>query len=161
VGSTFWIELPLCDPPKVLNEKSEDITVVESGFATKTGTILYIEDDISNIELVEEIIGNQCPGIRLITKMNGEKVVDITMEYEPDLILLDLNLPGIPGAEILKLLLDEEETRTIPVVIVSADAMPQQVEKMLNAGARRFLTKPLNVIEFLKVIDEYVIGRAK
>ena len=155
-GCTFWIELPQCDAPPMSAEKSESAIIMESGFANKSGTVLYIEDDISNIELVEEIIGTHCPGIRLITKMNGENAVEVAKESDPDLILLDLNLPGLPGAEILKLFLADEILREIPVVIVSADAMPQQLQRLLDAGAKQYLTKPLNVIEFLNVIDEFI-----
>ena len=86
----------------------------------------------------------------------GNKVVTIAGEQQVDLILLDLNLPEIHGLEIMKLLKKEVKTRDIPVVIVSSDAMPNQIEQLLQAGARNYLTKPLDVINFLEVIDEFI-----
>jgi CheY-like chemotaxis protein len=90
--------------------------------------------------------------------MSGKQAVKLATEYKPDLILLDLNLPDIHGSEVLKLLLDNELTKNIPVVVISADAMHKQIEKVINAGAKTYLTKPLEVVGFLRIIDEYIQG---
>ena len=123
---------------------------------TNTGTILYIEDNIENTELVEEIIQNCRPGIRLITSIYGNTAVRLATDNLPDLILLDLDLPDMTGSEVLANLLADDSTKSIPVVILSADAMHYQIEKLITAGAREYLTKPLEVNIFLKVVDEWI-----
>ena len=118
--------------------------------------ILYIEDNVSNIELVEQILLAQRANIRLVTTMIGSQAVSLAIENKPDLILLDLNLPDIHGSKVLEHLLANEKTSNIPVVVISADAMPQQLQRMTQAGAKDYLAKPLNVEEFIKVIDKYL-----
>ncbi|MBL7966958.1 MAG: PAS domain S-box protein [Prolixibacteraceae bacterium] len=155
-GSTFWIELPNIDSQMQVAIKSGKLNLSGGLAANKRGTVLYIEDNASNIELIEQILTNQRSNIRLITTMQGRQAVKLSIEYQPDIILLDLNLPDIHGSKVIKLLLTEERTKHIPVVIISADAMPQQLEKLKKEGARKYLTKPLDITEFLKVIDEYI-----
>ena len=120
----------------------------------KTGIILYIEDNASNTELVEQILLDHRTSIQLVSSTNGAQAFPLAIEYTPDLILLDLDLPDIQGFEVIRLLQGEEKTMAIPVVVVSADAMPQQIEKLMKAGAMNYLTKPLDVVEFLRVIDK-------
>ncbi len=153
-GSTFWFELPLIESPLENMKKNGNLTDLETNLALNKGTILYIEDNDSNIELVVQIISSQRSKINLITKIYGKQAVPLAIEYQPDLILLDLDLPDIHGSEVLKRLQAEEKTRGIPVIIISADAGPKQIEKLLKAGAKNYLTKPLDIIDFLKVIDE-------
>jgi CheY-like chemotaxis protein len=129
---------------------------LEQNLANLSGTILYIEDNASNIELVEQILTNQRSRIKLISNMTGAETVQMAIAYRPDLILLDLNLPDLHGSKVLNLLLAEEKTKNIPVVVISADAMPQQLERLLNGGAKDYLTKPLDVQEFLLMIDKYI-----
>lgn len=157
-GSTFWIELPNIDSQMQVAIKSGKLNLFGGLAANKRGTVLYIEDNASNIELIEQILTNQRSNIRLITTMQGGQAVKLGIEYSPDLILLDLNLPDMHGSKVLQFLQEEERTKNIPVVVISADAMPQQLEKLRKAGARHYLTKPLDVSEFLKVIDEYIIN---
>lgn len=155
-GSTFWIEFPQIESQIESMQKSGGLAEATSGFTNKTGTILYIEDNISNIDLVEQIISSQRSDIGLITRMNGTMAVQSAIEHSPDLILLDLDLPDIHGSEVLKLLQAEEKTMTIPVIIISADAMTTQIEKLMKSGAKNYLTKPLDVQEFLMAIDNYI-----
>jgi len=155
-GSTFWIELPRVDSPVIQAEKSFGISEPVSETNGKKGRILYIEDNISNIELIEQIIGIQRPEIELTIEMLGTNAVTRAVEIKPDLILLDLNLPDIHGAEVLERLLDHHETASVPVIIISADAMPHQLMKMIKAGAKNYLTKPLNIVEFIRIVDEYI-----
>jgi PAS domain S-box-containing protein len=157
VGSTFWFELLHVESPLENLNKNGNLTDLESNLNLNKGTILYIEDNESNIELVEQIISSHRSKINLITKIYGKQAVPSAIEYQPDLILLDLDLPDIHGSEVLKRLLAEEKTRDIPVIIISADAGPKQIEKLLKAGAQDYLTKPLDVMEFLKIIDTYII----
>jgi len=156
VGSTFWIELPQIESQLETMQKSGGLAEATSGFTNKTGTILYIEDNISNIDLVEQILSSQRSDIGLVSQMNGKKAVQSAIDHKPDLILLDLDLPDIHGSEVLKLLQAEERTKAIPVVIISADAMTKQIEKLMKSGAKNYLTKPIEVIVFLSVIDDFI-----
>lgn len=159
VGSTFWIELPRSEGQIDRHERNGDFVKPETT-SVVGGTLLYIEDNVSNIQLVEQILEVHRPGIRLITEMYGRNAVKLATDYKPDLILLDLDLPDIHGNEVLTLLQAGLKTATIPVVVISADAMAKQIEKLLKTGAKDYLTKPLDVIEFLKVIDESIVDKA-
>ncbi len=156
VGSTFWIELPQAESQIELQDKINSGETTETANAIVTGTILYIEDNISNIQLVEQILEIHRPSIHLITEMYGKHTVKLAMDYKPSLILLDLDLPDINGKEVLKLLKGETQTKTIPVVILSANAMGRTIETLMKAGALNYLTKPLDVLAFLKVVDDMI-----
>ena len=117
---------------------------------------MYIEDNVSNIQLVEQIIETHRPSIRLIIEMYGRNAVKLAIDYKPDLILLDLDLPDIHGNKVIKLLQSEPRTVEIPVIILSADALTKQIKQLMEAGAKDYLTKPLNVVEFLKVVDGFL-----
>jgi CheY-like chemotaxis protein len=88
--------------------------------------------------------------------MQGRMGVDLARRHRPILILLDLNLVDLPGAEVLKILRDDPLTRDIPVVVVSADAMPRQVQRLLSSGAKAYLTKPIDIHRLLELVDEAV-----
>jgi PAS domain S-box-containing protein len=157
-GSTFWIEFP-----HIINKKSPDgedyqILEQESESADKKGQILYIEDDSSNIYLVEQVLAERRPNINLITAMTGKQALKMALQYAPDLILLDLNLPDVQGETVLAQLQENENTRSIPVVIVTADAMPHKFNKLIQSGAKNYLTKPFEVVNFLEVVDQFMIG---
>ncbi|MFZ4724213.1 MAG: PAS domain S-box protein, partial [Paludibacter sp.] len=155
-GSTFWFELPQAKNPKEMFDKSVLTKELISELNEKRGTLLYIEDNLSNIELVEQILATKRPHIKLITNMTGKETVNLAIKNKPDLILLDLNLPDIDGSEVLKLILENDKTKTIPVIILSADGMQHQVEKLIMLGAKKYMTKPLEVKEFIRVIDEII-----
>lgn len=155
-GSDFWIELPLCEGDK--NQENDSLVPDDRKAARPEirGTIMYIEDNLSNIELVEQILASQRSGIRLITTMTGATGLKMARDLRPDLILLDVNLPDLHGSDVLERLMADELTSNIPVVIISADAMMHQLHRLINAGARHYLTKPLNLEEMLKIIDLYI-----
>ncbi|MEI6138607.1 MAG: PAS domain S-box protein [Mariniphaga sp.] len=155
-GSTFWIELPQSTSLGEPVEKISSTSTLTTKVADKAGTILYIEDNVSNIELVAQILSSLRPDIRLISNKNGRLAVPLAIEHSPDLILLDLDLPDIHGVEVLGILKRKESVSRIPVVIISADAMPQQLEKLMKAGAENYLTKPLDVEIFLSVVDQWI-----
>ena len=159
-GSTFWIELPQSTHRNVDIEERSNIQNATSTLAATGGTVLYIEDNVSNIELVAQIFSAERPDIYLITNKNGRMAVPLAIEYAPDLILLDLDLPDIHGSEVFALLKKEETTCQIPIIIISADAMPKQLENLMQAGAENYLTKPLDIPLFLSVVDEW-IGKGK
>jgi CheY-like chemotaxis protein len=117
-----------------------------------TQTLLYVEDNPANMMLVEDIIARR-PDIRLLTARNGKSGIDIARSSLPDVILMDINLPGISGIDAMKILAVDQTTAHIPVVALSANAMPRDIEKGLEAGFFRYLTKPINVNEFLDTLN--------
>ena len=117
--------------------------------------VLYIEDDLVNFTLVERILEFR-PALKLMHARCGEAGVELAQAHRPKLILLDLNLPDIHGSEVLRRLQSEPTTAKVPVVVLSADATPSQIERLLTAGARNYLTKPFDIDPFLAVVDEMV-----
>jgi CheY-like chemotaxis protein len=117
--------------------------------------VLYIEDDPVNFTLVERILEFR-PALKLMHARNGGDGVELAQTYHPKLILLDLNLPDMHGLEVLRHLQKEPQTAAVPVVVLSADATPSQIERLLTAGARNYLTKPFDIDPFLAVVDEMV-----
>jgi PAS domain S-box-containing protein len=157
VGSTFWIELPKSEQQGNFRSKEEaDIRQIASIENEKDATILYLEDNLSNSELVEAIITEYRPTIQLVTSIYGRQTVKLAKEYKPGLILLDLDLPDVKGSEVLEMLMADPYTKSIPVIIISADAMPFQVDNLMAAGAMAYLTKPFVIVQFLRTIDRYI-----
>lgn len=153
-GSTFWVELPKTSSiVETINPQLEQLPLKEK--IINDAVILYIEDNSSNIELVSQILLTKRPNIKLVTAVYGKQTLDLALEYKPNLILLDLNLPDIHGSEVIEILNLHEIASQIPVIVVSADAMPAQVNKLLEAGVKQYLTKPFDVPAFLQIIDHY------
>jgi PAS domain S-box-containing protein len=153
-GSTFWIELPHTQSP--LDSLSKRKTVSLPNAADEQDeerTVLYIEDNLSNLRLIEEILAEH-PNIKLLTAMQGQMGIDLARQHSPDLVLLDLHLPDVPGSHVLAQLKAGEMTRDIPVVIVSADATHGQIERLITAGAKDYLTKPIDINKFLQIVQE-------
>ena len=117
--------------------------------------VLYIEDDPVNFTLVERILEFR-PALTLMHARSGGSGVELAVAHRPKLILLDLNLPDMHGSEVLRQLQQEPATTNVPVVVLSADATPSQIERLLSAGARNYLTKPFDIDPFLAVVDEMV-----
>ena len=121
--------------------------------------VLYIEDDLVNFTLVERILEFR-PALKLLHAVKGETGIELAQIHLPKLILLDLNLPDMHGSEVLEKLQSNPGTARLPVVVLSADATPSQIERLLAAGARNYLTKPFDIDPFLAVVDEMVTDRA-
>lgn len=151
-GSEFWIELPAAISLPDLDDVIETIEML--AFDAKKATVLYIEDNASNIELVKQIFASQRPHLRLLTTMFGSQAVQLTESQHPDLILLDLNLPDMNGESVLAELKANGKTRSVPVVVISADATSVQLNKLIKNGAEEYLTKPIDVKSFLNVLDK-------
>ncbi len=115
-------------------------------------TLLYVEDNPANLKLVEQLIARR-PDMRLLTAVNGTLGIELARASQPEVILMDINLPGISGIEALKILREDPATAHIPVVALSANAMPRDIEKGLEAGFFRYLTKPIKVKEFMDTLD--------
>ena len=156
VGSVFWVELGACKVPE-LNYGSDDIVrsvtdEAEADGAPPQRTLLYVEDNPANLTLVEQIIARRSD-LKLLSAINGHLGVQLARTLKPDLILMDINLPGIGGFDALRLLREEHETAGIPVIAISANAMPRDIEKGMEAGFFRYLTKPIRVNEFMSALD--------
>jgi CheY-like chemotaxis protein len=132
--------------------------VINDASTAEAGKILYIEDNLSNLTLVEQMLAEQ-PRIELLTAMQGGLGLDLARQHCPDLILLDLHLPDLRGHEVLARLRQDKVTRDIPVVVISADATARQIQRLMAAGAQSYLTKPLDIAEFFRVVDETMRNR--
>jgi CheY-like chemotaxis protein len=115
-------------------------------------TLLYVEDNPANLKLVEHLIARR-PDLRLLTAVNGNLGIELARSRHPRVILMDINLPDISGFEALTILRGGEATAGIPVIALSANAMPRDIEKGLKAGFLRYLTKPIKVNEFMDALD--------
>lgn len=154
VGSVFWIELATTAAAELAVGSTAMKAVADIQFrsGTRTRTVLCVEDNPANLMLVENVIARR-PDVRLLTARDGNSGVAITRSARPDVILMDLNLPGISGIDALHLLADDPLTAHIPVIALSANAMPRDIERGLQAGFFRYLTKPIKVLEFLETLD--------
>jgi signal transduction histidine kinase/CheY-like chemotaxis protein len=162
-GSTFWVELPLTERLAERVEVQQGraaLIQAQADPAWPALTVLYIEDNASNLKLVERVL-SRLPDVTLIPAMRPQLGLELAEKHHPDLVLLDLHLPDMPGAEVLRRLRANPTTADVPVVILSADARPSQIEHLLDQGARAFLTKPLDVKELLTLLDTMVAERAR
>lgn len=158
-GSTFCVTLPRAVPlgqPELERETPE--ASPRAGLGGRR--VLYIEDNLANLALVERIL-EIAGGAELIPAMQGSVGVELAAAQQPDLILLDLHLPDIPGEEVLMRLSAHEQTRRIPVVVSSAGASPGRVTRLMDMGAYAYLTKPLDIQEFLVTVTEAMDGARK
>jgi signal transduction histidine kinase/CheY-like chemotaxis protein len=153
-GSHFWVDIPLS------NEQAGDDTViadvdgddiVSSGPVSRT--LLYIEDNPDNLHLVEAIVG-QFKNLHLLSAPNAVIGYDLATSKKPDLILMDINLPGMNGLQAMKRLRNTPETRHIPVIALTSNSMPQDIEAGLQAGFDAYLTKPIQVSELMRTIEK-------
>jgi signal transduction histidine kinase len=154
-GSTFTVELARGEPAAVATPDTREHDLVSQRSYNGERSLLYIEDTVANVRLVEEILSSR-PSIRLLPAGMGSLGLELAAEHRPDLVLLDLHLPDIDGAQILARLRADERTRDIPVVILSADATDRTPGPLLEAGAQAYLTKPIGVRELLEVVDTYI-----
>jgi len=154
VGSVFWIDLNLtAEPRRAAAAKPTAIAQAQVQAGAQLRTLLYVEDNPANLMLVEDLIARR-PDIRLLSATDGNGGIKIARASRPDMILMDINLPGISGIQALKILRADPATAHIPVVALSANAIPRDIEKGLAAGFFRYLTKPIKVNEFMDTLDE-------
>jgi signal transduction histidine kinase len=158
-GSTFFVELLLAPKP-VAAAAVPDVAVAtaDGGAPHVPRTVLYVEDNLSNLRLVERILKRR-PGITVLSAMQGRVGLDLARDHRPDLILLDRHLPDMVGDDVFFLLRDDPRTRDIPVIVLSADAMTAGMQRLLEAGVRAYLTKPLDVARLLATVDETLSPR--
>jgi len=161
-GSTFWIEMPLPNvdiTPQLEATKNKKATKVDLsaplGDAAQHYSVLYVEDNPANLALMQQIFQN-VPNLNIISSHTAELGIEMAQAQQPDCILMDINLPGMNGDAALHHLKKLEETRHIPVIAVTADALPHQVAKGIQAGFFAYVTKPLQITELFGVVSEAV-----
>jgi signal transduction histidine kinase/CheY-like chemotaxis protein len=153
VGSMFWIELQSTEPvPSRVDASAERPDQNHRHQAGEPATVLYVEDNPANLKLVEEIISFR-PDLKLISAPDGHLGIELARAHQPDIILMDINLPGLNGIEAVRLLANDPRTAHIPVIALTANAMPRDVERGLAAGFFRYLIKPINIDEFTEAIN--------
>jgi PAS domain S-box-containing protein len=152
-GSVFSCELMAAEAPQLAIESGETSAPILSQLPTggPRRTLLYIEDNPANMKLVEQLVARSAD-LRLLTAVNGTLGIEIARASQPQMILMDINLPGISGIDALKILREDPTTVHIPVVALSANAMPRDIAKGMEAGFFRYLTKPIIVKEFMDTV---------
>jgi signal transduction histidine kinase/ActR/RegA family two-component response regulator len=154
-GTTFWCELPLVEGPverfERLDRPGRQVVEVSSG---ERMTVLHIEDNLSNVKLIERIFEKNGQDYRLVAAMQGQLGLELAREHQPAAILLDVHLPDIGGDVVLERLLEDPTTRSIPVIMISGDATQKQIQRLLNAGAAAYITKPIDVPNLLRVLHD-------
>ena len=152
-GSTFWIELPLGQPPANVTPTANTPSVATPEPEVAESTMLYIEDNFDCIQLIEAVVEDM-PGIKLLTANTPALGLELAQAQQPDLIVLDINLPGMNGFKVLEQLRATEATREIPVIALSGNALTEDIEKGLRAGFSHYMTKPFRIVEFRKTVNE-------
>ena len=154
VGSVFWVELRHAAVPLPVVREAVHAPPLQARTpdGTQRLTVLYVEDNPANLELVEELIGRR-PELRLMPAADGHLGIEFARAYLPAVILMDIHLPGISGIEAMKTLRADPLTAHIPIVALSAHAMPHDIERALEAGFFNYLTKPVKVNEFMAALD--------
>jgi CheY-like chemotaxis protein len=154
-GSTFWIELLETDAPQLELEGDAPTATFKPQVKddARPRTVVYVEDNPANLKLVEQLILRR-PDLGLLTATNGRAGVELVSSSQPDVILMDINLPDISGIEVLKILRGNPATAHIPVVALSANAMQRDIEQGMQAGFFLYLTKPIKVNEFMDTLDQ-------
>jgi signal transduction histidine kinase/CheY-like chemotaxis protein len=155
-GTVFVVEIPVATDVIAAGEDTPDGSE-SGGMPGSTGLVVYIEDNAANLQLVERVLAKR-PRVELLTSTHGGAGLELVRESHPELVLLDLHLPDRPGIEILRALKEDSSTSDVPVVVLTADAFNEQREASLAAGAYACLTKPIDIDDLLRVVDE-VLGR--
>ena len=154
VGSTFWIELNMAPEPQPDAGFGDPLAPIQAHAARGAAlrTLLYVEDNRANLQLVEQLIARR-PDMRLLSAGDGTRGIALARTHQPEVILMDINLPGISGIEALQILRADPATAHIPVLAISANAMPHDIQKGLEAGFFRYLTKPIKINEFMQALN--------
>ncbi len=163
VGSVFSIDLNAADAAKTDHHAPTSAAATASGPGTDAPrrTVLYVEDNPANLMLVTKLLARR-PDVNLISAKDGRSGVELARSSQPDIVLMDINLPGISGVSALALIAADPSTAHIPVIAVSANAMPRDIVKGLEAGFFRYVTKPIKVTEFMETLDDaFEVARSR
>jgi PAS domain S-box-containing protein len=163
-GTVFWVEFAASTPPALALDQIDESSLERHQIAPRQSgdqpTLLYVEDNPANLALVEQLIARR-GDLKLLTAIDGHLGIELARAYLPDVILMDINLPGISGYGALRRLREDPATAHIPVLALSANAVPRDIEKGLEAGFFRYLTKPIRVHEFMNALDVALLHAAK
>jgi signal transduction histidine kinase/ActR/RegA family two-component response regulator len=160
LGSVFWIELSSVGAPQLVFRQAEQAALarLQPPPGTPLRTLLYVEDNPANLELVEQLVARR-PDLRLLTANDGDLGIEFARLYQPEVILMDINLPGISGLEAMKILRSDPATAHIPIIALSANAIPRDIERSLQAGFFSYVTKPIKVDVFMDALDSALMAR--
>ncbi|MET3130789.1 PAS domain S-box-containing protein [Oxalobacteraceae bacterium GrIS 1.11] len=162
IGSVFWIELKAAAQLQLASDQyppGRPPAANEAAPDDGTPTLLYVEDNPANLKLVQEILGFR-NDLRLLCAIDGLQGIELARSCQPYLILMDMNLPGISGAETMALLRRDPATADIPVIALTANAMPHEVKAGLAVGFFRYITKPIDIAQFNEAINSALELRA-
>ncbi|MGZ4956815.1 MAG: ATP-binding response regulator, partial [Methylobacter sp.] len=156
-GSIFWIELPqVASGSGIQSNSLEQVRTSKAEFGREYRyTVLYIEDNPANLRLIAQILGRN-PQFRLITAHNAELGLELVSAHHPDLVLLDINLPGMDGYQVLSVFRSLDSVKKTPVIAISANATPRDIERGKSAGFDEYITKPVDVTHFLETVDRLI-----
>ena len=170
VGSVFWFELKRASAPQSALLQAEGPAPAPSKVppqvspGTQPRTVLHVEDNRANQELIEQLVARR-PDLRLLSAADGNRAIELTRAHRPQVILMDVSLPGLSGIEVMKILRADPSTAHIPIMAISANALPHDIENGIKAGFFSYLTKPLKVTQFMHALDEILefsqIARAR
>jgi CheY-like chemotaxis protein len=162
IGSVFWIELKAAQPVAILQEIAPDNSASQTGVIRNESslpTMLYVEDNPTNLKLVEQIVRSRSD-LRLMSAPDAHLGIQLAHAHLPAVILMDIHLPGMNGIEAMKMLRSDPRTTDIPIIAVTASAMPKDVEIGMRSGFFRYITKPIDIAEFMKAIDSALMVAA-
>jgi len=154
VGSVFWIELRRTSAPQlaVYDVERAELAQPQARDGTPQRTLLYVEDNPANLELVEQIVARRAD-LRMLSAADGSIGIEFARAYRPDVILMDINLPGISGVDAMRVLRADPSTAHIPIIALSANAVPRDIAKALDAGFFSYITKPIKVEHFMETLE--------
>lgn len=151
-GSCFWLELPTASTE---DKRAMNHDIDETGSRSANNCkVLYVEDNSANLKVIESLL-NHYPNFQLLSATNGSYGLELAQRYLPNVILLDIHLPDRDGFQVLECLRKDKSTAQIPVIALSADAMPCHIERGLSAGFDEYLTKPVNLQKLLEALSKY------
>ncbi len=157
VGSRFWIELPSAGNLERIGLAEDPVPVLVTDQILR-GRVLYVEDNPVNLSVMQYVF-RMLPGVELLTRESAEEGLELIQDTPPDLVLMDINLPGMSGVEALRIIKADPRTAHLPVVAVSAAALPVDIRKGLDAGFMGYLTKPFDVPELIKLVREVLTAK--
>ncbi len=154
VGSVFWIELVMAPAPRlIVAETARGVPMLPQGQGgAPLRTVLYVEDNPANLELIKQLIARRAD-LRLLCATAAASGIESARTHQPDVILMDINLPGMSGIDAMKILRADPATAHIPIVALSANAMLHDIEKGMEAGFLNYITKPIEVKQFMVALD--------
>jgi signal transduction histidine kinase/ActR/RegA family two-component response regulator len=158
VGSTFWVEFPVAAAPRLTPVDGGDVAVptARAGDGLPLRHVLYVEDNPANLELVAQLVGRR-HDLRLLSATDGRLGVECARACRPDVVLMDINLPGLSGTAAMKLLRADPVTAHIPIIALSSNAMPRDIQQGLEAGFFDYITKPIMVSRFMEALDQALL----